>query len=251
MTRPTLGTVSGEMTASGSITIDATTRAIWIVMFGGSNTTFTHGTQTASLGGLSATLHQTNLQTQVHVCGYYIEDIALRSNNTLTLGGTVAYGTSINQYRVRVYNINHATHKVLLDSENGVNGNISNGSSWSITVGTASIDTLAIIAANMQNTSQNTGTGQTDIHGATGSPAGTTHRKRSSWENITGTHAVFYQNASGANAQGAAVATAWKEGAALAPRNATRVWVLGALPSVSLPVLPFGLQAARSLPVAA
>src|SRR4029078_10398377 len=66
--RPTVGTVSGELTASGSVTIDSTTRGIWIVMYGGSNTTFTHGTQTASLGGLSAILHETQLITQVHCC---------------------------------------------------------------------------------------------------------------------------------------------------------------------------------------
>lgn len=235
MARPTLGTVSGELTASGAITIDATTRALWIVMFGGSNTSFAHGTQTASVGGKAATLHESRSQTQVHLCGYYIEDLAGRTDNVLTLGGTVGYGVNINQYRVRVFCINHATHKVLLAAEGGNNALANGGSLTTALAQGAGVESLVLALGNAQNLSAalngTTGmTSPTNIFSGVAGPSGTSHTKRADRSDETGSTTPGHTYGSGSNTQRTALATAWKQGAALAPRSASRAWVLGALP---------------------
>lgn len=253
MVRPTVGTVSAEFTTtSQAITVDATTRGLWIALLGGSNTGFTHTQATISIGGKSFTFHETQLSTQVHCCGYYLEDVSGRTNNTVSLSGGT-FGSAVNQYRWRAYCINHADHKVLLAAEGGTNA-VANGGTTSFTLNPgAGVDARAVLAINYQDLSGGvTGssglTSPTNHFSHVAGPSGTSHGKNGDSGSITGSTSVGYTFGAGSNTQRALIGTAWKEGAALAPRNASRFWILGALPSVSLPVLPLGLVAARSVP---
>lgn len=219
MARPVHGGASAELTAGGTISINAGTRAIWIPFFGGSNTTFTHAAATVSLGGLAATLHESRSQVQVHMCGYYIEDISGRSNNVLSVSG-VSLGTGVNQYRFRVHLIDHPTNKVLLAAEGGNNALGNGGTLTTALAQGAGVESLVLVAANAQALSgalaATTGMASpVGIYSGVGGPAGTSHTKRSDRSDETGSTTPGHTFGSGSNTQRSMLATAWKEGVPL------------------------------------
>lgn len=250
---PTIGTVSAELTTSGvTATIDSTCRGLYIVGFLGSNTSAAHTLATISIGGLSFTFHHSGLNGQVHCCGYYLANIAGRSNNVITITGWTM-GSAVNQYRWRYANILHPTSLVSMVNGNS-NGALANGGTFLVSLAPgAGVQARAIAMCNVQSVSS----GATGASGFTtptthfsdvAGPTGTSHEKWGNSGTITGTTSVGWTMGSGSNQQRAGVGTAWAEGAPLVTPSKGRIWALGALPEIALPLLGHGLVAARVVP---
>lgn len=254
MVRPTVS-ISTKITANNTTpSPPATARGMFVFACQqpqAETTAVTHSMSGVTFGGKALTAAQAPLTNSAHMCGWYLDNYANfrgRASNTLAFsGGTM--GAVQNTYSAWVCWILHPTHTTTFAAAASNAANVAAGSNLQATPAPGSVDVLSVI--NWLCASATTSTPRTSQTSILTNSAITNKIVSTSWRDVTGSVAVGYDVSaiSGFN-RCALIASTWKEGTPIAKAQGGRFWIFGALPAVSLPALPLGLAAARSVPAA-